>query len=333
MGNVLSFLSDVLALRNSTFSVDQIPDLTGKVVIVTGASTGIGKETAKALLAHGAKVYIAARNQASAEVAIRQLKQETGNEAIFLKLDLGDLKAIKVSAEKFMSKETQLHILINNAGVMVPPTELVTVDGYDLQFGTNVLGHYYFTKLLLPILTSTAKATSEGKVRVVNVSSCAHLFGQLDFNTFKDGPARKKCTRAGLYNQSKFVTRFRSGCGMKLIMTQGNIVFALELAKRYGDQGIVSTALNPGTIKSELHRHYESQLPSIARLFSNMVVMYDTPQGALTQLYAATSPEAASLNGKYLVPWARVKSARQDTQDAELGKALWDWLEEQVKDI
>lgn len=317
MGNVLSFLSDVLALRNSTFSVDQIPDLTGKVVIVTGASTGIGKETAKALLAHGAKVYIAARNQASAEVAIRQLKQETGNEAIFLKLDLGDLKAIKVSAEKFMSKETQLHILINNAGVMVPPTELVTVDGYDLQFGTNVLGHYYFTKLLLPILTSTAKATSEGKVRVVNVSSCAHLFGQLDFNTFKDGPARKKCTRAGLYNQSKF----------------GNIVFALELAKRYGDQGIVSTALNPGTIKSELHRHYESQLPSIARLFSNMVVMYDTPQGALTQLYAATSPEATSLNGKYLVPWARVKSARQDTQDAELGKALWDWLEEQVKDI
>ncbi|KAG1723243.1 uncharacterized protein EDB91DRAFT_1173181 [Suillus paluster] len=316
MGNFLSWLSDA-APPKTTFSVDQIPDLTGKVVIVTGASTGIGKETAKALLAHGAKVYIAARNQASSEEAIRQLKQETGNEAIFLKLDLGDLKAIKVSAEEFLSKETQLHILINNAGVMVPPTELVTADGYDLQFGTNVLGHYYFTKLLLPILTSTAKATPESKVRVVNVSSCAHLFGQLDFNTFKDGPARKKWTRASLYNQSKF----------------GNIVLALELAKRYGDQGIISTALNPGNIKSELQRHVEPQLPSIVKQFLSAVVLYETSQGALTQLYAATSPEAANLNGKYLVPWARVGSPRQETQDAQLGKALWEWLEEQVKDI
>ncbi|OAX43195.1 NAD(P)-binding protein [Rhizopogon vinicolor AM-OR11-026] len=312
MGNLVSWLGDA-APPKSTFSVDQIPDLTGKVVIVTGANTGIGKETAKALLAHGAKVYIAARNQASSEETVRQLKQETGNEAFFFKLDLGDLKAIKSSAEEFLGKETQLHILINNAGVMVPPVELVTSDGYDLQFGTNVLGHYYFTKLLLPVLTSTAKATPEGKVRVVNVASCAHLFGKLDFNTFKDGPARKKCTTGALYNQSKF----------------GNIILALELAKRYGDQGIISTALNPGNIRSDLLRH----VPSIVQQILSVVVLYPTPQGALTQLYAATSPEAASLNGKYLVPWARVKSPRQETQDPQLGKALWDWLEEQVKDV
>lgn len=124
----------------ATFFVEQIPDLTGKVAIVTGANSGIGKETAKVLLAHGAKVYIAARNQAASQEAIRQLKQETGNEAIFLKLDLSDLKAIKASAKEFLSKETQLHILLNNAGVMVPSIELVTADGYDLQFGTNVLG-------------------------------------------------------------------------------------------------------------------------------------------------------------------------------------------------
>ncbi|KAG2346702.1 NAD(P)-binding protein [Suillus weaverae] len=311
MGNLLSWVIDA-APPKAAFSVDQISDLTGKVVIVTGANTGIGKETAKTLLAHGAKVYIAARNQTASEEAIRQLKQETGNEAIFLKLDLGDLKAIKASAEEFLSKETQLHILLNNAGVMVPPIELVTADGYDLQFGTNVLGHYYFTKLLLPILISTAKATPEGKVRVVNLASCAHLFGGLDFNTFKDGPARKKCSRTSLYNQSKF----------------GNVVLALELAKRYGDQGIISTALNPGNINSDLPRHILPLFPNIIK-----VLLYEVSQGALTQLYAATSPEAASLNGKYLVPWARVRPPRQETQDPQLGKALWDWLEEQVKDV
>lgn len=316
MGNLLSWVIDA-APPKAAFSVDQIPDLTGKVVIVTGANTGIGKETAKTLLAHGAKVYIAARNQTASEEAIRQLKQETGNEAIFLKLDLGDLKAIKASAEEFLSKETQLHILLNNAGVMVPPIELVTADGYDLQFGTNVLGHYYFTKLLLPILISTAKATPEGKVRVVNLASCAHLFGGLDFNTFKDGPARKKCSRTSLYNQSKF----------------GNVVLALELAKRYGDQGIISTALNPGNINSDLPRHILPLFPNIVKQIIIKVLLYEVSQGTLTQLYAATSPEAASLNGKYLVPWARVRPPRQETQDPQLGKALWDWLEEQVKDV
>ncbi|KAG1854841.1 hypothetical protein DFJ58DRAFT_376912 [Suillus subalutaceus] len=316
MGNFLSWVTDAVPPK-ATFSVDQIPDLTGKVIIVTGANTGIGKETARVLLAHGAKVYIAARNQAASEEAIRQLKQETGNEAIFLKLDLSDLKAIKASAEEFLSKETQLHILLNNAGVMAPPIELVTADGYDLQFGTNVLGHYYFTKLLLPILTSTAKAIPEGKVRIVNLASCAHLFGGLDFNTFKDGPARKKCSRGSLYNQSKF----------------GNVVLALELAKRYGGQGIISTALNPGNINSDLPRHVTAQLPSVAKRIIIKVLLYDVSQGALTQLYAATSPEAASLNGKYLVPWARVRPPRQETQDPQLGKALWDWLDEQVKDV
>ncbi|KAG2127571.1 uncharacterized protein EDB93DRAFT_1096508 [Suillus bovinus] len=316
MGNVLSFVADAVPPK-ATFSANQIPNLTGKVVIVTGANTGIGKETAKVLLAHGAKVYIAARNQAASQEAIRQLKQETGNEAVFLKLDLGDLKAIKASAEEFLSKETQLHVLLNNAGIMGPPIELVTTDGYDLQFGTNVLGHYYFTKLLLPILTSTAKATPDRKVRIVNVASCAHLFGGLDFNTFKDGPARKKCSKATLYNQSKF----------------GNVVLALGLAKRYGDQGIISTALNPGIINSDLLRHTGTQFPSIVKKILFKAVLYDVSQGALTQLYAATSPEAGSLNGKYLVPWARVKQPRQETQDPQLGKALWDWLEEQVKDV
>ncbi|EGN95277.1 hypothetical protein SERLA73DRAFT_187598 [Serpula lacrymans var. lacrymans S7.3] len=258
------------------------------------------------LLSHNAKVYVAARNQPQSEETIRELKDKTGNEAIFLKLD-------QVAAEEFLSKETQLHVLINNAGVMFPPKDLLTADGYDLQFGTNVLGHHYFTKLLLPTLISTAQTSPDGKARVVTVASSAHLFGSLDFATFKDGPVRKKMSPQSLYGQSKY----------------GNIVSALELAKRYGNQGIVSIALNPGNIRSDLQRY----VPDFARKIMNAVLLFDTPQGALTQLYAGTAPEAAGLNGKYLVPWARPGIPRQGTQDPKLGQALWEWLEMQVKDV
>ncbi|KAG2010278.1 hypothetical protein CC2G_013116 [Coprinopsis cinerea AmutBmut pab1-1] len=117
-----------------TWGVDDIPDLTGKVVIVTGATAGIGQETAKALLAHNAKVYVAARSETKAEETIRVLKELTGKEALFLKLDLGDLKSVKQAAEEFQRKETELHILFNNAGVGATPIEMTTVQGYDMHY-------------------------------------------------------------------------------------------------------------------------------------------------------------------------------------------------------
>ncbi|EGN98303.1 hypothetical protein SERLA73DRAFT_183239 [Serpula lacrymans var. lacrymans S7.3] len=311
MGAFFSLLNQAFPPK-SNFSVDDIPDLTGKVIIVTGANTGIGKETAKALLSHNAKVYVAARSQEKSAEAIQDLKNMTGKEAVFLKLDLSSLKAVKAAAEEFLSKETRLHALINNAGVMMSPIDMVTEDGYDLQFGTNVLGPFYFTKLLLPALISGAKDSPDGKARVVNVSSAVHHFNGLDFNTFKDGPARKKVYSGFLYSQSK----------------SGTVVFASELDKRYGDQGIVSTSTHPGAIQSELQRH----LPSIIQTMSS-VSLYPASQGALTQLYAATSPNAVELGGKYLIPWARPGQPRKDTQDPKIGQALWEWLEEQVEDI
>ncbi|KAG5719733.1 hypothetical protein E4T56_gene18524 [Termitomyces sp. T112] len=311
MGVLLSYISEARPPKPA-FSVDDIPDLTGRVIIVTGANTGIGKETAKALLAHNAKVYIAARNKQKVEEAIKDLKEATGKEAIFLELDLANLPTIKSGIEEFLSKEKELHVLFNNAGVMVPPIELLTEQGYDLQFGTNVLGHFYLTKLLLPALLAGAKSSPDGKARVVNTSSSVHLSGSLNFNTFKDSPKRRKTFSISLYSQSKF----------------GNVVFATELGRRYGEQGIVSTSLNPGNLRTDLQRH-------ISKFFVRLIhpFTYPATYGALTQLYAGTTAAGARLNGKYLIPWARVGKALPATQDPELGKQLWEWAEEQVANI
>jgi len=311
MGQIPSVFSQSFPPK-SRFTFNDIPDLSGKVIIVTGANTGIGKETVKALLTHDAKVYVAARSEEKAHRAIQDLLEATGKEAHFLKLDLSDLQSIKAAAEEFTSKEKELHVLFNNAGVMWPPHELLTADGYDLQFGTNVLGHFYFTKLLLPILISTAKSSPDGHVRVVNSSSMGHIQGRLDFNTFRDGPARKRTNTYALYYQSKF----------------GNVVYATELARRYGDDGIISTSLNPGIIASDLTRY----LNPVARFFVPLV-LHSVSHGALTQLWAGTSAEAVTFNGMYLIPWARIGEPRPDTQDPEMGKALWTWLEEQVERV
>ncbi|KIY46676.1 NAD(P)-binding protein [Fistulina hepatica ATCC 64428] len=297
----------------SKWKTDDVPDLAGKVIIVTGGNAGIGKETVKALLEHNAKVYLAARSEDKAREAVRELYDATGKEAIFLQLDLSDLKSVKAAVTAFCSQEKELHVLFNNAGVMNTPKDMITKDGYDLQFGTNVLGHFYFTKLLLPTLLSTAKSSPEKHVRVVNLSSLAHMVGNLDFATFKDGPARRRKTSEELYFQSKF----------------GNVVFSSELARRYGAEGIVSTSLNPGNLRSDLWKHMNPWLMMLGKLFLYPVV----PYGALTQLYAGTAPEAARFNGKYLVPWARLGTPKREALDPTLGKQLWEWAEEQVANI
>ncbi|KAG5652886.1 hypothetical protein H0H81_003249 [Sphagnurus paluster] len=196
---------------------------------------------------------------------------------------------------------------------MAPPIEQVTAQGYDLQFGTNFLGHYYLTTLLLPALLAGAKSSADGKARVVNTSSMAHIAGALDYNTFKDSPKRKKSSTMNLYNQSKFA----------------NIVFSNELARRFGDQGIVSTALHPGILSSDLQRHMK--IPGLELIKS--MFLYPTPQGALTQLYAGTSAEGIEFNGKYLIPWARIGTAAAATNDPQQARQLWEWAEEQVANI
>jgi len=290
---------------------NDIPDLTGKVVIVTGGNAGVGKETVKELLNHNAKVYLAARSAVKANAAIAELKSITGKEAIFLQLDLADIPAIRKSAEDFLSKEGQLHILINNAGVMVAPVEETTVQKYDLQFGTNVVGHWLFTTLLLPALFAATDASpTREKARVVTVSSSAnYLTKGLDFEAFADGPQRRKYDNWVLYNKSKL----------------GNVVVARELARRYGDK-IVSTSLNPGNIRSDLQRH----MPKWQLLMMRWM-LYPVSYGALTQLYCATAPAAADANGGFFIPWARQGKPNKAAEDLDVGEKLWGWLEDETK--
>ena len=172
---------------------------------------------------HHAKVYIAARSKERALKAIETLREETGNEAFFLELDLADLASVKRAAHEFLVKESQLHILFNNAcvpsylslvycadapkrGVMWPSVDQITKDGYDLQWGTNVVGHYYFTELLLPALLAGVKSSPDAHARIITTSSSSAYLSTLDWDTFQDGVARRKMSTESLYNQSKFVS-------------------------------------------------------------------------------------------------------------------------------
>ncbi|TFY52322.1 hypothetical protein EVJ58_g10085 [Rhodofomes roseus] len=232
-----------------TFSTDQIPDLTGRVMIVTGGNTGIGKETIKVLLQHNAKVYMASRSPQKAEAAIAELKEETGKEAVFLELDLTSYASIHKAAEEFLSKEEHLHVLFNNAGLMLCPIDMLGPEDYDLQWFTNVVGVYtvmapahfgaltgplegpfLFTKLLLPALIAGKASSPDGHTRIIATSSSGSYLGIIHWDTLKDGPARRKTNSQELYFQSKFA----------------NVVVTRQLAKRYADQGIIAVSLNPG---------------------------------------------------------------------------------------
>jgi len=310
-------LSALLSILAETFPGNKyhwhqstdLPDQTGRVHLVTGGNSGIGFEAAKCLLRANAIVYIAARSADKARKEIADLKGETGREAHFLQLDLASLASVRRAASVFLSKESELHVLYNNAGVMFTDFKLLTEDGYDLQWGTNVLGHFYFTQLLLPALK---RAT--GGSRVVNLTSWAqHMTGELRFETCKPGPARDAIAggKYELYASSKL----------------GNAVFAKEFDRRYRGDNIVSTLVDPGTIKTDLFKHSK-----VWELLTRPI-MFDRSYGALNMLYAGTSEEAKDHGGKYIAPWATIRSPNPQVNDAALGLRFWEWCETEIKNF
>ncbi|KAK0240681.1 NAD(P)-binding protein [Armillaria nabsnona] len=269
----------------------------------------VGKVTAKALLAHKAKAYFVCRSEEKARAAIDELRNETGQEGLFLQVDFAGLNSIKRAPRR----ETELYVLFNNSGVFSPPLDALTEQSYDLQFGVNMLGVFYFTDLLIPILTSTYASNPDFKPRIINTASLNHTFvNSLKFDTFKDGPKRRKMSKMALYSQSKFAL----------------VVWTTELARRYTDQGIIAISVNPGNLRSEMQRH----MPPFERAIVNKTMLYPVDMGGLTQLYAATIPESAAVecNGGYMKSWARVGVPFAATKDEALGRQLLEYLEEQV---
>ncbi|KAJ3763470.1 NAD-P-binding protein [Lentinula raphanica] len=302
---------------------EDIPDLTGQIFLVTGGNVGIGLETCRMLVTRNAKVYLAARSEERARIAMDDICQSTGKSSIhFLMLDLADLTSVRKAAEEYMSLEQELHVLVNNAGVLYSPgIGPQTSQGYDIQFGVHVLGHYFLTMLLMPTLLRTAKGEVSGKstlVRIVSVSSDAHEMTApkegIVWDSLQKGDAslqaRKKLTGTRLYGQSKL----------------GMVLISSELARRYGDQGVVAIALHPGGVKSELLRHLH---PIIAWIVEKIRI-YPVSLGVITSLYAATSEAALEMNGEYLTAWARRQVPSKHAQDPELREKLWKWCEAQV---
>jgi len=307
MGNSFSVIGQMFPGHPKSWNASHIPDLTGRVALVTGGNTGTGKETVKALLEKNAKVYLAARSQDRAEAAIKELKESTGKEAIWLQLDLADLASVRKAANSFLSQESDLHLLFNNAGVMWTPPDMLTKDGYDLQWGTNVVGHWLLTKQLLPALERGATSSPDKRSHVVFTSSSAvYLDPKIYWDTFIPGPARSKKSPIDLYNQSK----------------AGDVVAAREYAKRFADKNIIFSSVNPGNIKTELTRYTTPM-----QLWMISKIQYPAAYGALPQLYAATGPQRLDANGKFFVPWSKEASVPAAVKDPKVGEELWEWLE------
>ncbi|CAG8740447.1 34104_t:CDS:2, partial [Racocetra persica] len=288
------------------FVFNNIPDLSGKVAIVTGGNNGIGFITVRELARKNAHVFIASRNKEKGESAVEQIKKETKNNAIeFLQLNLQNLNSVKHAAETFLARNLPLHILVNNAGIMVTPFE-TTEDGIQDQFGVNHIGHFLFTILLLPTIKASAPS------RIVNVSSLVHDRAKgIDFDKLNDPNAYTPFER---YYQSKLA----------------NVLFTTELDKKLAGTNVYCV------IKTDLYGSFVSSLGSWTKPLVSIGrhFMLTPDDGALTQLYCATSPEIEEKNyrGKYFVPFGELGKPSAPAKDEELAKKLWDFSERFIKE-
>jgi NAD(P)-dependent dehydrogenase (short-subunit alcohol dehydrogenase family) len=263
----------------SNWTSDNISDLTGKVIIITGANSGIGYEAAKEFARKGAQIILASRNLDKAQFALSQIQAEiTETKAEILKLDLANLKSIQQFVDSFKKKYDRLDILLNNAGIMMVPYGK-TEDGFENQFGTNHLGHFALTGLLIELLHKTPGA------RVVNISSNAHHFGEMDFSNlmFEDGEgylAQKA------YGRSKLA----------------NLLFTYELQRRFEARGVntIAVAAHPGISNTNLAAHIFKRwrLKMLQPLMGLM--LQSAAMGALPGIRAAVDPTVSG--GQYFGP-------------------------------
>ncbi|MBL4634619.1 MAG: SDR family oxidoreductase [Kofleriaceae bacterium] len=273
--------------------------LRGKVCIVTGANTGIGRVTAMELARQGAHVFLACRNEAKAQLVVEEIIRETGSLVEFLPLDLGDLQSVRACVKEFESHNLPLHILVNNAGIA--GSRGVTTDGFELTFGVNHLGPFLLTNLLLDTLKASAPA------RIVNVSSRSHYQAKtIDF----DAQRQSTASYTGLpeYESSKLA----------------NVLFSSELANRLKSTGVTTYAVHPGVVASDIWHRVPWGFRSLVKLF-----MISVEDGAKTSIDCALSPSRADETGLYYDA-CKTKRPSKASQDTALAAQLWARSEEWV---
>jgi NAD(P)-dependent dehydrogenase (short-subunit alcohol dehydrogenase family) len=300
---------------NGTWTPTDIPRLEGKRILVTGANSGIGYHAALVLAQRGAHVVLACRDPVRGETALGRLRANAAGADVELKvLDLASLESIREFARREREEQRPLHALINNAGVMAPPKRIETADGFEIQFGTNVLGHFALTGLLMPQLVQTAES---GLPRVVTIASIAHKRGRLNFD---DLQSTRRYSPMQSYQQSKLA----------------DLMFALELDRRLRASGspVMSVAAHPGVANTNLFRAGDrSTLDSAMRAVASQLIgafLNSDDAGALPTLYAATSPDATG--GGYYGPtgWMEMRGDRvgdaaiaPQARDIESARRLW----------
>jgi NAD(P)-dependent dehydrogenase (short-subunit alcohol dehydrogenase family) len=295
-----------------TWIEKNVPDQSGRLAIVTGSNTGLGYDNARALAARGAKVVMAVRDTAKGEEAAARIRKLTpGAEVTVHKLDLGSLTSVRTAGAELAAAHPRIDLLINNAGVMYPPKS-TTADGFELQFGTNHLGHFALTGLLLKNLLPVDNS------RVVVVASIAHkIKAKIDFDDLHW--EKRSYDKVASYGQSKLA----------------NLMFAYDLQRRLtaAKAKTIAVAAHPGVAATELSRHVPGyELPGVAWLFGK--VLNTSEVGALATLRAATDPNVKG--GQYWGPdgfremrgYPELATSSEQSRDEAIQERLWKVSEE-----
>ena len=279
--------------------------MTGKTCIVSGASSGIGLETAVGLAKLGALVVMTSRNQAKGESALTYVKNRSGSDSVELMLvDFSSLNSIRGFAEEFKMGHDRLDVLVNNAGG-INTSRSETLDGFETTFGVNHLGYFLLTNLLLDTLKASAPS------RVVSVSSRAHL--RPKGMNFDDLNSEQSFSAMGSYGQSKLA----------------NVLFTYELSRRLEGTGVTANCLHPGVVRSGFAQNNGSLVAFAVKAFYTLGRPFtkSSAQGAETSTYLASSPEVEGVTGKYFDNSAETPSSRA-SHDEEEQRRLWEISEQ-----
>lgn len=269
-------------------------DLQGKTYVITGANTGIGRITARELARRGAHVILACRSADKTQPVIDEIKRETGNDKLeFVQLDLSDLASVRRCADELLARNIPIHGLINNAGLA--GSRGTTKDGFELTFGTNHLGHYLLTRLLLD------RIKQSGPARIVNVASASHYQAK------------------GInWDALRAKTRSRTGLPEYAVSKLSNVLFTKELARRLEGTNVTTYALHPGVVATDVWRRVPGPVRWVMKKF-----MVTPEEGAQTSIRCATAPELASETGRYYDRDGKERKPNKLANDEQLAKELW----------